>query len=620
MDHDSRTCPHEGSPLPKPARGGRGGGRGGGGAGGGGLPRQTLGDIGIVDDAEAAAALADAGVDASALAGARYFSATLQAIRGGACPTRRHAPRSLLTSRPALPRCRATAPADVDPEDFDGIVDTIQEIAEVDVNAHALYSASTERGTVAERLHVQIMLGSTRHETAMGVNAAIKAALTRKFGAGKYKVSVKRLTGQGGVHSDVLTAMGYTFKDREKPWYKNRCSHLLTPRLQEIALSKYMLFAKLAGKGIVWMDNKIIFDRVYAFLHVRGVEPIMLNANGTIRGQTVIVLMLRCGEYNLAKSFATSSFGAMDYARAQALVNLQMDPINCKLIDVQLLLFGLGEDDEAGFGFWREEDATALPAMTQQQVTAAVEREAAEEEHREAGGGSDDETFLSNVVHRPRPETIALNLAFVKRQLLRLLKVSRTLGPRLELHIFIGATGVGKTYGAKKRWPDSVDWLMEPNTKKPWWGNSEGKLPGRDAKVFIDDIVDNTDPDNLVCLLNWLVGRAVFSTGPCMLQTKHGKDVSFESSFIIATSTHPPEEWYTTPRGDVQPEWLRRLKDFATLYLVEMEHRTESGELTTVGVPYRDVVDARLAAREQRRASAAAAMDAALDDTSSDSG
>ena len=51
-----------------------------------------------------------------------------------------------------------------------------------------------------------------------------------------------------------------------------------------------------------------------------------------------------------------------------------------------------------------------------------------------------------------------------------------------------------------------------------------------------------------------------------------------------------------------------------------MEHRTESGELTTVGVPYRDVVDARLAAREQRRASAAAAMDAALDDTSSDSG
>ena len=57
-----------------------------------------------------------------------------------------------------------------------------------------------------------------------------------------------------------------------------------------------------------------------------------------------------------------------------------------------------------------------------------------------------------------------------------------------------------------------------------------------------------------------MLARAVFSTGPCTVQTKRGKDVHVLNSEIVATSTIPPEEWYTTPRGDVQAEWLRRLR------------------------------------------------------------
>jgi hypothetical protein len=152
---------------------------------------------------------------------------------------------------------------------------------------------------------------------------------------------------------------------------------------------------------------------------------------------------------------------------------------------------------------------------------------------------------------------------------------------------------------------------------KPWWGSQQ--LPGAGTVIFIDDSIDNRDPDKLVSFLCWTIARAVFSTGPCMVQTKHGKDVHVLSSEIVATSTIPPEEWYTTPRGDAQAEWLRRLRDFAILYEVKPGDVGPDGVCTTQGVPYRDLEEARMAAREARRAAAAAAMDAALDSDSSDS-
>ena len=113
--HDKRTCPiRDQPPLPEPpgrGRGGRGAGRGSGGGrgagrGGGGLPAQTLRDVGIPDNAEAAAALTAAGVDVEA--GAVYFSVTLEAVTKGrgAC-----AAHSLRSPRPApLRAADRTAP------------------------------------------------------------------------------------------------------------------------------------------------------------------------------------------------------------------------------------------------------------------------------------------------------------------------------------------------------------------------------------------------------------------------------------------------------------------------------------------------------------------------------
>jgi hypothetical protein len=504
--------------------------------------------------------------------------------------------------------------------DFDGIAEAIQELAEDSRGEKALWSVSSERGNVRGRLHGQIMMGvcaamNITHGTAL--NGAIKAKLADKFGAGKYKVSCTKLTGNGGVHSNVLTAMGYTFKDRNKEWYVNRSSDLLTPNLQKTALRNYLIFANLAGKNTVMLDNKIIFDRVYTYLHIGGTDPVMMNDNGVIRVQTVVVMMLRSGQYSLGKSFATSNFGAMDYARSQALVNLQQDPVNAKLSDVQLLLFGLDINDPVAFDFWREEDASVLPKPTQEQVIAAAERAAvqadAAEQAADGGSGSDiddDTGFLAEATARPRDESIAENLAFVRSQHARRNRLQRALGPMLELHIFIGETGVGKTRGAKFMWPDSIDYLMEPDTNKPWYGSTE--MPVLGSKVFIDDIIDNRVPDKPVSFLAWPYARAVFSTGPCMLQTKHGKDVDFKCAFIIVTSTIKPERWYTLPNGDIQPEWLRRLVDFAIIYEVKRGDLCADGKLTTQGVRYRDVATARLATFAAERAAQEAAMDAAL--------
>ncbi len=48
------------------------------------------------------------------------------------------------------------------------------------------------------------------------------------------------------------------------------------------------------------------------------------------------------------------------------------------------------------------------------------------------------------------------------------------------------------------------------------------------------------------------------------------------------------------------------------LYEVQPGDQAEDGTLRTQGVPYRDVADARIAAFEEQRAAAAAALDAAL--------
>jgi len=281
------------------------------------------------------------------------------------------------------------------------------------------------------------------------------------------------------VHADVLTALGYTLKDREQPWYVNRCSTLFTPKLQEIALAKYMMLAKIATKGETNLTNKNLCDKVHGFLHVRGKE------------------------------------------------------------------------------------------------------------------------------HHGVVITEARGPSFVRKQHARLTVAVRALGPRLVLHIYCGPTGVGKTRGAKTRFPNSIDWIMWSRTRSSRGGaanSCRGRAPSSSS----------TTSSTTATLTSSSRSCARPRPGQC---SAPGRAWCKPSTARTCTS----EEWYTTPRGDVQAEWLLRLRDFAILYEVKPGGVGPDGVCTTQGVPYRDLEEARMAAREARRAAAAAAMDAALDSDSSDS-
>ncbi len=64
--------------------------------------------------------------------------------------------------------------------DFDGIADIIKDLSEDPSGDPALWSVSSERGSVAERLHLQIMMGSTQYANGKSLNSALKTRLTSK--------------------------------------------------------------------------------------------------------------------------------------------------------------------------------------------------------------------------------------------------------------------------------------------------------------------------------------------------------------------------------------------------------------------------------------------------------
>lgn len=56
----------------------------------------------------------------------------------------------------------------------------------------------------------------------------------------------------------------------------------------------------------------------------------------------------------------------------------------------------------------------------------------------------------------------------------------------VEIIFFGGVTGVGKTRGVMKMFPDAI--LPEYGTTKPWWGNAE-QPPEFGTTIFIDEPV-----------------------------------------------------------------------------------------------------------------------------------
>ena len=484
--------------------------------------------------------------------------------------------------------------------------DIIRGLSEAHGMPRALWSISLERGAQKQKLHAQCMMGTHQYSRAQDVGRELRQRLNATFGThttaagtvlGKYTVSIGCLKGNA-VHGDVLTAMGYTFKDAKLPHYVNMCSELITADLKEVAIKRYLLYAKLSNKGVKFFDNVNVYDSVTAFCRIRGTDN-ALNDDGSVRLQSMMIMMLRTGGFNIGKTFVTGQYGFVDVERSSALLRIQMDPVNARLQDFQLVVFGMKADDwkgPLGGHMWRDLDATAVPPPSGAQARAALLRASAQED------GWENSDFLADAeAPRPRADTVAINLAFVEKQ--RQLRLNQRERPIIK--VYEGASGVGKTRGASAMHPEALHWQPTYGTEKPWWSNP--LPPSRGTSCFIDEPLDNTDPSKLVPRLMFPHAKHVFGGGACLLETKFvGEHVLFMCTTIITTCTRRIEEWYTTPAGDVQPEWLRRLNDFAIVYDVQPGDLQADDTLTTVGVPFRELCAARMAEFAERRRAAAA--------------
>jgi hypothetical protein len=151
-------------------------------------------------------------------------------------------------------------------------------------------------------------------------------------------------------------------------------------------------------------------------LRIRRAADLVRDLRGNVRFQSVVVLMLRSGGYTIAKTLVTGAFGPIELARADALLRIMLDPINCRLEDVQLVLFGLTRTQWQGVEgemLWRilRTAGTMVPPLTARQLAASLERAAA----RDAGVESAE--FITDAhVPVPSAETVAINVVFVAFQ------------------------------------------------------------------------------------------------------------------------------------------------------------------------------------------------------------
>ncbi len=134
-------------------------------------------------------------------------------------------------------------------------------------------------------------------------------------------------------------------------------------------------------------------------------------------------------------------------------------------------------------------------------------------------------------------------------------KVLKVRGHRcwpMDVKIFVGASGVGKSYEANRMYPDAyrAPW---PTGKRWWWPGYEGeKIIIMDEfrnQVKIDQLMDKTDRHASWC------------------EYKFG-NVPFTGDTIIITTNIDPKKWYPKTRHDSDGKLAlqRRLQEFAEIY------------------------------------------------------
>ncbi len=136
----------------------------------------------------------------------------------------------------------------------------------------------------------------------------------------------------------------------------------------------------------------------------------------------------------------------------------------------------------------------------------------------------------------------------------------------MEVIVFWGATGTGKTFSAWQLWPEaySVSW---PVGGTWWWQDYDGE-----ETVICDEFADQIKLQTMLRFLDRSPFRVFYKGG----------STQFRSKRIVLCSNFDPQDWYSGAKTVGRDALMRRLKEFATVYEFPSRFRG-------VGVPEHDV-------------------------------
>ncbi len=121
----------------------------------------------------------------------------------------------------------------------------------------------------------------------------------------------------------------------------------------------------------------------------------------------------------------------------------------------------------------------------------------------------------------------------------------------MEIIIYYGPTGSGKSYSAHTNWPDAYN-MVWPEAGGWWWPNYNGE-----ETVIADDFSHQ---------IKYTRMKELTDRHAMTVQYKGGQ-VKFRSKRLIITTVIPPHRWY--PNVTNVDELRRRIKEFAKIYRFE---------------------------------------------------
>lgn len=142
----------------------------------------------------------------------------------------------------------------------------------------------------------------------------------------------------------------------------------------------------------------------------------------------------------------------------------------------------------------------------------------------------------------------------------------------MEIHIYYGQTGTGKSYEARRKYSEAY-WLPLPGKRQVmWWPNYHGE-----EVVIIDEYREQISFPRILVLLDRY---------PMKVQMKGGF-YQFSSRIIVFTTNIDPENWYSDSVEDRTP-LMRRFRDFAKIHDFHRMDRDEEG-LPVINVTMRNM-------------------------------